>query len=743
MSRVAPKAKHDSTVSRARARSPWLTLVLLLELLSLSLGFGADRAYADGRDSAPPNDRIIVKWRDSGVAAVQMISVTDRVTHLRTVAGVDVQPVRNLFGHTDVVRLNYLPSRSEMRDILARLRADPYVQYAEPDGYRYISDFPATAPNDPFFTASSDTYGSWEGQWYLLPSSTTTPAALDVQTAWKTTTGSPSVVVAVIDTGIIEQHPDFIYPSGTSATPKLQCNTGTASDPSSSCGYDFVSCDQGNNTASSGSSTADCSASTASATYYFANDGHGWTVDASDPGDWIDANDTAMTLFQNAGCTATAPSSWHGTKVAGVIGAVTNNGIGVAGIAPMTTLLPVRAIGKCTGRVSDIAAAILWAAGVGVTVDAGTIAASPHANIINISLAGNNPCSQTEQDAVNQAIDAGVLVVASAGNEGGALDAPANCSGVVSVVGLRHEGTKVPYSNLGSSDAAATIAAPGGNCVNTSPNQPCLYAIETTTDAGTTTPAATPGFYTYEVLNASFLSAGGNPDNAAVVGTSFAAPMVSGVAALLLAAQPSLTPSQIIERLQSSASVFPTSSSNTSTDCALASTSTDSNGNYVEPTTPAECVCTTATCGAGMLNAAAAIATAQELFVQIQPSSTTGLPGQRIKLDGSGSTAGTGYTIVSWQWSSIPATNGQLLNATQPVATLVVPTFRSIEVMLTITDNAGHTASATTKIQSAIGAANGSGGFDLALLTLLAAALGWKLYQSRPRSARASFRPSV
>ena len=304
-------------------------------------------------------------------------------------------------------------------------------------------------------------------------------------------------------------------------------------------------------------------------------------------------------------------------------------------------------------------------------------------------------------------------------------------------------GTKVPYSNLGSSDAAATIAAPGGNCVNTSPNQPCLYAIETTTDAGTTTPAATPGFYTYEVLNASFLSAGGNPDNAAVVGTSFAAPMVSGVAALMLAAQPSLTPSQIIERLQSSASVFPTSSSNTSTDCALASTSTDSNGNYVEPTTPAECVCTTATCGAGMLNAAAAIATAQELFVQIQPSSTTGLPGQRIKLDGSGSTAGTGYTIVSWQWSSIPATNGQLLNATQPVATLVVPTFRSIEVMLTITDNAGHTASATTKIQSAIGAANGSGGFDLALLTLLAAALGWKLYQSRPRSGRASFRPSV
>ena len=112
----------------------------------------------------------------------------------------------------------------------------------------------------------------------------------------------------------------------------------------------------------------------------------------------------------------------------------------------------MRAIGKCAGRVSDIAAAILWAAGQPVTVDAGTIAASPAAKIINISLGSNSPCSQTEQDAINQAIAAGVLVVAAAGNEGGAIDAPANCSGVVSVVGLRHTGTKVPFSNLSSSD---------------------------------------------------------------------------------------------------------------------------------------------------------------------------------------------------------------------------------------------------------------------------------------------------
>jgi serine protease len=723
------------------------TLLLAAVLLGAGLlprwAWPAASLAADTRSAAPPardsqlTNQIIVKWRASGVTAVQMDSIADRAEHLRAVAGVDLSPMRHLFGSTDLMRLNYQPSRSEMRQVLARLSADPFVEYAEPDGYRYIADFPTTTtPNDPFFSQGSDSNGSWAGQWYLLASSATTPAAISATTAWQTTLGSPSVVVAVIDTGIIEAQPDFIYPSGTSATPKLQCDTGTAADGSSFCGYDFVSCDQGNNSASSGtgSSTADCSASGSAATYYLANDGHGWQADASDPGDWIDTSDTAMTLFQNAGCTTVAPSSWHGTKVAGVIGAVTNNGIGVAGIAPMTTLLPVRALGKCVGRVSDIAAAILWAAGIGVTVDAGTVAASPPANIINLSLAANAPCSQTEQDAINQAIAAGVLVVAAAGNEGGALDAPANCSGVASVVGLRHAGTKVPYSSLSSSAAAATIAAPGGNCVNTGPDEPCLYAIETTSDAGTTTPASTPGFYTYELLDQSYLNSGGNADNAAVVGTSFAAPMVSGVAALLLAAQPGLTPSQIIARLQSSALAFPTSSTTTSTACALASTSTDSNGNYVEPSSPAECVCSTATCGAGMLNAAAALATTQEMFPQITTSSSTGLPGQRIKLDGSGSTAASGTTIIGWQWSTIPATSGQLIDADQPVATLVVPTFRSIEVVLTITDSAGQTASATAKIESAIGAASGTGTLDPVLLVLLAGCVGWRLYRRRPGS---------
>jgi serine protease len=663
--------------------------------------------------AATVSDQIIVKWRTSGVAAVQIDNIADRATRLSAANGIAVRPVRNLFGSTDVMRLDQVPTQQEMQRILGRLNADPGVEYAEADGWRYIQAFPADPPNDPRLVAGSDANGSWHGQWYLQASSSTTPSALSALTAWQTITGSASVVVAVIDTGVITAHPDLAG--------KLQA------------GYDFVSCDQGNfSTATGSSTTADCSATGSNATYLFANDGHGWAAGADDPGDWIDSTDSANSLFINAGCTTVEDSSWHGTKVAGIIGALTNNGIGIAGVAPDTMLLPVRAIGKCSGRVSDIAAAIMWAAGQPVTVDAGSIAASPAANIINLSLGGNTACSSTEQSAINSAIDAGITVIAAAGNEGGAVDAPANCSGVISVVGLRQTGTKVPYSNLsGTAGPAASIGAPGGNCVNSVAGEDCLYDIETTTDAGTTVPSTTPGFYTYSLLDQSYLNAGGNPENAANVGTSFAAPMVSGIAALMLAINPDLAPAQVLARLQSSAIAFPTSSSTTSTQCTLADSTLDSSGDYPEPSAPAECVCTTATCGAGMANAAAAVLAAAGMFVQITPSSTTGTPGQRISLNGSASTAASGYTIASYQWTTDPSTSGQIANANQAIATLVVPSFRSITVILTITDNVGRTDSASVTIRSALGEASGVGAMQPAWLGLLAVLALWHLWRRR------------
>jgi serine protease len=167
----------------------------------------------------------------------------------------------------------------------------------------------------------------------------------------------------------------------------------------------------------------------------------------------------------------------------------------------------------------------------------------------------------------------------------------------------------------------------------------------------------------------------------------------------------------------------------------LADTTADSNGNFTEPSAPAECVCTTSTCGAGMLNAASAVLAAAGMFVQITPSSTTGSPGQKITLNGAASTAAVGYTIASYQWVTIPATSDQLINANQAIATLVVPSFRSIQVSLTITDNAGRTASATATIRSALGEASGAGGFQGQWLWPLAAVALWQL--RRRRNAKA------
>jgi serine protease len=172
--------------------------------------------------------RIIVKWRTSGVAAVQIDSVQDRAARLSAVNGIQVAPVHNLFGSTDVMQLDHLPSHSEMQDILARLNADPGIEYAEPDGYRYVEAVYSGPPNDPHFLASTDpsnasnpdlTYGTWQGQWYLLPSSATTPSAISATTAWEqSTTGSTSTIIAVIDTGIIEAHPDLAGKLASPAT---------------------------------------------------------------------------------------------------------------------------------------------------------------------------------------------------------------------------------------------------------------------------------------------------------------------------------------------------------------------------------------------------------------------------------------------------------------------------------------------------------------------------------------------
>jgi serine protease len=208
--------------------------------------------------------------------------------------------------------------------------------------------------------------------------------------------------------------------------------------------------------------------------------------------------------------------------------------------------------------------------------------------VINLSLGGEGVCSAAYRDAVDEITAAGAVIVAAAGNSSGhAVATPASCPGVIAVAGLRHVGTKVGFSSLGSEVA---ISAPGGNCVNEAAGSACLYPMLSTTDSGTTVPAGPA--YT-DSFNAA-------------VGTSFSAPLVAGVAALLLSLDPTRSPAQVKDLLQRTARPFPAlgtiAASGATAECTLPQSTLGG-----RPVDQLECYCTTATCGAGMLDAAAAL----------------------------------------------------------------------------------------------------------------------------------------
>src|SRR5262249_6834852 len=195
-------------------------------------------------------------------------------------------------------------------DALARLRQDPQVLYAEPDHQRY----PHAVPNDPLFAQ----------QWFLMPSSAVTPSAIDAQTAWSTSTGAATLVIADIDTGVRFEHPDLLAAaSGGRLLP----------------GYCFIS-----DAFVAGNTTCP-------------------GPDASDPGDWVTQADLAQSECSGG---AVAVSSWHGTRVAGILGALSNNATGIAGVTWSAQILPLRALGRCGGFDSDIIQAMLWSAGIAV-----------------------------------------------------------------------------------------------------------------------------------------------------------------------------------------------------------------------------------------------------------------------------------------------------------------------------------------------------------------------------------------
>ncbi len=250
-----------------------------------------------------------------------------------------------------------------------------------------------------------------------------------------------------------------------------------------------------------------------------ARDGDGRDSNPYDEGDWD----------------AVSASSWHGTFVAGQILANGNNGTGIAGVDWQAKLLPVRALGLNGGTWGDIMDALRWA--VGLQVQNAPINRNP-AKVINMSLGGVDnldgwSCSAAWQEVVDEVLAQGSTIVASAGNESSParLFVPASCNGVISVGATGVDGDKATYSNYGN---RVDISAPGGSSIDPYRYEQLIVSIY---NAGKTTPS--------------------EPSYGYMQGTSMAAPHVAGIASLLKGYNSTLTPSQILNLLQTTARQFP------------------------------------------------------------------------------------------------------------------------------------------------------------------------------------------
>lgn len=439
-----------------------------------------------------------------------------------------------------------------------------------------------------------DLYYSY--QWHYH-SAAVEPGSVNMPGAWDLTTGDPNVVVAVIDTGI---------------TPHADLNGRVLP------GYDFISHP------------------------FVSNDGDGRDNNATDPGDWVTQD------YCGAGRPARS-SSWHGTHVAGTIGAASNNFTGVAGINWTSKILPVRVLGRCGGYSSDVVDGMRWAAGLPVT---GVPLNPTPAKVLNLSLGGAYSCTSIYQTAINEITTAGATIVVAAGNSN--IDVagytPAGCNGVVTVAAGSRTGGKTYYSNWGSK---VDITAPGGE----SPLNP--YGILSLYDTGATS---------YEGSNAYGFAAG----------TSMAAPHVAGIASLVYSIQYQETstypsPADVKTTLFSTARPFPAGSS-----------------------------CNTSLCGAGLADASAAITLASSMPVVSAGADISVNEGDQVVLNGSASDDGV-ITSIVWKQTGGTAV---ILNSPNTLnASFTAPMDNNtLTFQLTVTDDKG-VSSSDSMVVNVIGAA--------------------------------------
>jgi len=367
-----------------------------------------------------------------------------------------------------------LPEDTDVAVAVAEFARDPHVAYAAPN--RLLTG--QSIPNDPFYTSTGSWGQPFDDLWGLKQ--------IQADRVWDLAQGQ-GVTVAIVDTGIDYAHPD------------LAANIWTNPGEIPGDGID----NDGNG---------------------YVDDVHGWDFSVCATYNLATFN----CLVPKAADNDPTDGNGHGTHVAGIVGAVGNNGLGVLGVAPQVRLMAVKGLndqlGAGWGTDAAMAPAILYAALSG-------------ADVINASFC-TDPCGlphPATEEAVNTAHALGVVVVAAAGNEGSdVLDAvpyPAVVPQAIAVSAVDPAGSWLgaPFTNFGRK---IDVAAPGVQILSTIASGGALTAITGTVASPV---GGDSGPYMY------------------LSGTSMAAPHVSGLAALILSRHPEFTPDEVRAVLRASA----------------------------------------------------------------------------------------------------------------------------------------------------------------------------------------------